>query len=85
MVWQKLLPHKDRNGLVLACEVLKTTPAIRALIREGKVHEIQNIIQSGRKYGMCTMDQSIKALIENDLIDEKWLEGSALELCPATL
>ena len=85
VVWQKLLPQKDRKGLVLACEVMKSTPAIRALIREGKIHEIQNIIQAGRKHGMCTMDQSIRELIEKGLIEEKWLEDSPLEFSPVAI
>jgi twitching motility protein PilT len=47
------------GGRVLALEIMVCTPAIRALIRDDKVHQIYSMIQSGQKYGMKTMNQSL--------------------------
>ncbi len=58
IVTQQLLPSID-GGLVPACEILFVTPAIRNLIREGKIHEINVLIETGSKFGMQTMDQAV--------------------------
>ena len=44
------------------------TAAIRNLIREGKVHQIASVMQSGAKYGMQTMDQSLASLVKRGLV-----------------
>ena len=46
----------------MALEVLVCTPAIRALIRDDKVHQIYSLVQAGQKYGMKTMNQSLAEL-----------------------
>ena len=48
----------------MVCEVLVATPAIRNLIREGKVHQIYSMLQAGGKYGMVTMDMSLAQLVK---------------------
>lgn len=58
VVTQQLIP-KIGGGRVLACEVMVATPAIRALIRDEKEHQIYSTIQAGLKYGMQTMNQSL--------------------------
>jgi twitching motility protein PilT len=58
VVSQCLIP-KTGGGRVLALEIMVVTPAIRALIRDDKVHQIYSMIQSGQKYGMKTMNQSL--------------------------
>ena len=58
---QTLLP-KIGGGRVLALEMMICTPAIRALIRDQKVHQIYSLIQAGTKYGMKTMNQSLMEL-----------------------
>jgi len=63
IVTQQLLPTIDGGGRVAACEVLVATPAIRNLIREGKVHQIYSMLQAGGKHGMVTMDQSLAKLV----------------------
>lgn len=65
---QQLLPRKDRSGRELATEILVATTAIRNLIREGKTHQILTAIQTGSKYGMKTMDNSIVDLYRKGLI-----------------
>jgi len=58
VVTQQLLP-KIGGGRVLAAEVMVATPAIRALIRDQKEHQIYSTIQAGAKYGMQTMNQAL--------------------------
>ena len=53
---------------MLACENMVVTSAIRALILNGNTHEIVSMLQTGKKYGMFTMDQTIKRLQEEGLI-----------------
>ena len=59
VVTQQLIPTADGRGRAVACEVLITTPAIRNLIREGKVHQIYSSMQAGGRFGMQTMDMSL--------------------------
>lgn len=56
---QQLLPHASGAGRVLASEVLIITPAIRNLVREMKIEQIYLAIQTGGKFGMQTMNQSL--------------------------
>jgi twitching motility protein PilT len=62
VVSQTLL-RRVNGGRVVATEVLKTTPAIGHLIREGKSHQIYSHLQSGGEHGMHTMDQSLAHLV----------------------
>jgi len=64
VVSQQLLPTADKKGRVLASEVMVAIPAIRNLIREGKVHQIPSILQTGGKHGMQTMDQNMADLVK---------------------
>jgi twitching motility protein PilT len=68
IVTQQLLPTADGRGRVVACEVLVATPAIRNLIREGKIHQIYSMLQAGGKYGMVTMDMSLAHLVKTGYI-----------------
>ncbi|MBN1823962.1 MAG: type IV pilus twitching motility protein PilT [Endomicrobiales bacterium] len=56
---QQLLAHASGSGRVLSCEALMVTPAIRNLIREMKTEQIYLAIQTGGKFGMQTMNQSL--------------------------
>ena len=58
VVTQQLIP-KIGGGRVLALEILMVTPAVRAIIRDDKVHQIYSLIQAGQKFGMKTMNQSL--------------------------
>jgi len=71
VISQQLLPRKDRVGRVLATEVLIATPAIRNLIREHEIEQVPTHIQTGFKYGMHTMDKSLKILFESRIISER--------------
>ena len=63
IVTQQLVPTKN-PGRAVASEVLIATPAVRNLIREGKVHQIYSSMQAGGKFGMQTMDQSLADLVK---------------------
>ncbi|MFA5031801.1 MAG: type IV pilus twitching motility protein PilT [bacterium] len=65
---QRLLPRASGKGLVLALEVMMTTPAIRAIIRDNRVHEIYGTMQTSQKFGMQTMNMSLYALVKRGLI-----------------
>ncbi|MEY3173345.1 MAG: Twitching mobility protein [Planctomycetota bacterium] len=67
---QALLPRKPK-GLVAAYEMLVVTPAIANLIREGKTFRINSAIQTGRKFGMILLDDSLFNLWKNGICDEK--------------
>ena len=53
---------KIGGGRVMALEIMICTPAIRALMRDDKIHQMYSMIQSGQKYGMKTMNQSLAEL-----------------------
>jgi len=61
VVSQVLIP-KIGGGRALALEIMIATPAVRAIIRDDKVHQLYSMIQSGQKYGMKTMNQSLAEL-----------------------
>ncbi|MFC1627825.1 type IV pilus twitching motility protein PilT [Gemmatimonadota bacterium] len=63
VVSQQLLP-KIGGGRAAALEILICTPAVRALIRDSKIHQIYSIMQVGQKFGMRTMNQSLQELVQ---------------------
>ena len=69
VISQVLCKRKDGEGRVAAYEVMVGTPAVRNLIREGKVAQLYSAIQTGRAVGMQTLDQSLTALVQQGLID----------------
>jgi twitching motility protein PilT len=68
IVTQQLVPTADGTARVVAAEVLVATPAIRNLVREGKIHQVFPMIQAGRKLGMNTMDEHLGALVKDGSI-----------------
>jgi len=65
---QQLLARTNGRGRVLAAEIMVVNPAIRALIRENKAHQIYSLIQTGGRLGMRTMNQSLADLYRQNLI-----------------
>jgi twitching motility protein PilT len=59
IVAQQLVPKARGEGRVLIPEILVCTPAVRAVIREGKTHQIYTLMQVGQKFGMQTMNQAL--------------------------
>ncbi|TCT16893.1 twitching motility protein PilT [Natranaerovirga pectinivora] len=68
IVSQQLLPTVDEKGRVAAFEVLHANAAVRNLIREGKTHQIESIIQTNKSIGMTTMDDALYDLYLNGYI-----------------
>ncbi len=68
VIAQQLLPTQDGKGRIVAVEVLIPTSGVRNLIREAKTHQIYTAIQTGGKYGMQTMDQSLADLVRRGKI-----------------
>ncbi len=62
VVTQTLLPKLKGRGRAMAAEIMVATPAIRALIRDDKVHQIYSAMQSGKKFGMQTMNDALYQL-----------------------
>ncbi len=58
---QQLVPHRSGTGRVNVSELLVCTPAVSAVIREGKTHQIYSLMQAGQKFGMQTMNQGLFA------------------------
>jgi twitching motility protein PilT len=69
VVSQQLLPTVDGVGRVPAVEVMVATPAIRNLIREGKVPQIKSAMQAGGQHGMQTMDKALADLVRSGRVD----------------
>ncbi len=75
---QTLIP-KIGGGRTMAMEIMVATPAIRNLIREEKIHQIYSAIQSGSKFGMQTMNQSLAELVKRrEISREDGLNRSTL-------
>jgi twitching motility protein PilT len=69
IVCQALLPRADGKGRVCSLEIMVPTPAIRALIRDDKIHQIYGAMQTGQeKLGMQTANQSLATLHQKRLI-----------------
>ncbi|MCK5070169.1 MAG: type IV pilus twitching motility protein PilT [Desulfocapsa sp.] len=64
VVSQTLFKRSDVKGRCAALEVLIATPAVRNLIREGKTYQIASVMQTGKKYGMRTLDDSIMEYLD---------------------
>ncbi|MDP9318139.1 MAG: type IV pilus twitching motility protein PilT, partial [Actinomycetota bacterium] len=71
VVTQQLVPTVDGKGRAAAVEVMVATPAIRNLIREGKVHQIYSAMQAGGRYGMQTMDMSLAQHVKSGRITQQ--------------
>ncbi len=82
VVSQALLPRRGFAGRVAAFEILRTTPAVAALIREGKTHQIPSALQTGQLSGMCTMDQSLMKLCEEGKVDPELAMEKAVKKEP---
>jgi len=62
VITQTLFRRADRDGMIPACEVMICNSAVRNCIRENRIHEIPNIIETNRAMQMCPLDESIKRL-----------------------
>jgi twitching motility protein PilT len=77
VVTQQLIPRSRGTGRILCAEVLVCTPAIKAVIRESKVHQIYSLMQAGQKFGMQTMNQALlQAVLDKHLTPEDAMDRS---------
>jgi len=67
VVSQRLLPTIG-GGRIAAAEILVATPAVRNIIREGKTHQLEAVIQTGAEFGMQSMDKTLVSLVHNGTI-----------------
>jgi twitching motility protein PilT len=77
VITQQLIARNRGTGRILVCEALVCTPAVRAVIREGKIHQVYSLMQAGQKYGMQTMNQGLLAAVsKREISPEQALERS---------
>ena len=74
VITQTLLPKAKGRGRCMAAEIMVATPAIRALIRDDKIHQIYSAMQSGKKFGMQTMNDSLYQLYTSREVSQEECE-----------
>ncbi len=78
VITQTLLQKSRGRGRVMAAEIMVATPAIRALIRDDKIHQIYSAMQAGKKHGMQTMNDALYQLfVEREITQEEALRVSS--------
>jgi twitching motility protein PilT len=70
IISQTLFKRIDRPGRIAALEVMVATYAVRNLIRENKTYQLSSLMQTGKKYGMQTLDDAII-----DLLNKGWIDS----------
>lgn len=76
---QRLLPAIG-GGRIAAAEILIATPAVRNIIREGKTHQLEAVIQTGAEFGMQSMDKTLAALIHGGVITYEEARNVAVDI-----
>jgi twitching motility protein PilT len=71
VISQQLIPKAGKAGRVAALEIMVNTPAVANLIRQGKLDQLENVLQSGAAQGMRTMDSAIQAHLDAGTITGK--------------
>ena len=77
VVTQTLLPKAKGRGRCMAAEIMVATPAIRALIRDDKIHQIYSAMQSGKKFGMQTMNDALYQLYTSREVSQEECERAS--------
>ncbi len=80
IIAQTLIPKADGTGRIAAVEILNATDAIKAMIRDSKVHLIQTAIQTGKKDGMICLDQELARLVKEGVITEMHAREKSLDI-----
>lgn len=76
---QRLVPAIG-GGRIAAAEILVATPAVRNIIREGKTHQLEAVIQTGAEYGMQSMDKTLAGMIHNGTVSYEEARNHAVDL-----
>lgn len=80
VIAQQLLPRSDGGSRVAAVEVLVATKAVRAMIRENRMHEIPTAVQTGAQYGMVPMDRVLAELARSGVVELEEAHARAVDL-----
>ncbi|MFT7623650.1 MAG: twitching motility protein PilT [Myxococcota bacterium] len=73
------LVRRSEGGRVAALEILFGSPALGNVVREGKTHQIQNLIRQGQSRGMIAMDDSLEILVKDEVIDPEAAYEKAID------
>jgi twitching motility protein PilT len=76
---QRLVPAIG-GGRIAAAEILVATPAVRNILREGKSHQLEAVIQTGSEYGMQSMDKTLASLVHNGSVSYDEARNHAVDL-----
>lgn len=76
---QRLIPAIG-GGRIAAAEILIATPAVRNIIREGKSHQLEAVIQTGAEYGMQSMDKTLVSLIHQGTVSYDEARNVAVDI-----
>ncbi|MBO7146457.1 MAG: PilT/PilU family type 4a pilus ATPase [Lentisphaeria bacterium] len=68
VISQRLLPKLDGSGRAAAFEIMVGTPPVKALIRDGKTHQLQSVIETSYKDGMITLEKSLENLYNEGIV-----------------
>jgi twitching motility protein PilT len=79
IVSQRLVPTIG-GGRVAAAEILVATPAVRNIIREGKTHQLEAVIQTGAEFGMQSMDKTLASMVHSGTISYDEARNVAVDL-----
>ena len=74
VIAQKLYPKKDELGRVAAFEIMIATQAVRNIIREQKIYQLESVIQTGRQLGMQDLEQAKRRLVSDGRLSPEFLE-----------
>lgn len=79
IISQQLVPRKDGTGRELALELLVNTPAVSAIIRDGKTFMLPGVMQTGKNVGMIMMDDALAKLYRDGIITQEEALGRAVD------
>ncbi len=79
VIAQNLFKRVDKKGRCAALEIMIATPAVRNLIREAKTFQIPSMIQTGKKYGMQTLDDAITIFLQKKMISPEEAYAKAID------
>jgi len=79
VISQTLFKRMDIKGRIAGLEILIATPAVRNLIREAKTYQILSAMQTGKRYGMQTLDDVIQGFLDRNIISPDDAYSNAVE------
>jgi len=77
---QQLVPKATGPGRVPVCEVMSAVPSVGNLIRENQLHQLRSMLETGRRYGMCTMNQALAEAYQKGWVTWEEIEKRTTDL-----